>query len=363
MIFSGFWKNLDRPIVGVAPMDGVTDAAFRHMICKYSKPSLVMTEFTNVEGLARGAIKMMSAFLYSEIERPIVAQIYGVEVDSFYKCSVMLCAMGFNGIDINMGCPANKVAKKGSGAGLIQTPELAKKIIRACKKGVGDWVNGISLEDAGIHENLISQISSIHKNPTSRIDACGLDRVEIPVSVKTRIGFDSNIASEWVKHLMEELPANISMHGRTLKQMYLGAADWDAIAEAAEICRGSDICFLGNGDVKSMDDAREKCEKYGVDGVLVGRALMGNPWFFNGKKPDSIAKRFEVLLDHCKYFEDLNYASFHNIKKHLAWYCKGFDGAKELRLMLMKADSFKDVKEIVDSNFDKINTVVLDMGR
>ena len=136
MIVKGFWGEMEKPVIGLAPMDGVTDAPFRYMVAKYGKPSLQMTEFTNVEGLARGAVKMLQAFIYDEIERPIVAQIYGTEPDSYYKAAVMLARMGFDGIDINMGCPATKVAKSGSGAGLIRTPELAKELVRMTKKGV-----------------------------------------------------------------------------------------------------------------------------------------------------------------------------------------------------------------------------------
>ncbi len=341
MLFKGFWDNLEKPIVGLAPMDGVTDAAFRYMVCKYSKPSVVMTEFTNVEGLARGAVKMLVAFLYNEIERPIVAQIYGVEVDSYYKCAVMLCAMGFDGIDINMGCPANKVAKRGSGAALIKSPELAKKIIRNCKKAVKDWSEGISLEEAGVHPDITKAIQKTH--PRGENSA---DRSMIPVSVKTRIGFDEAVAEEWTKHLLEELPANITMHGRTLKQMYLGQADWDMIAKAARVADNSGVSFLGNGDVDSMEDAARRTKEYGLDGVLVGRACMGKPWFFGGEEPESTEKMLEILMEHCQYFVELDHIPFHNIKKHLAWYCKGFDGAKNMRMQLMQANSLEDVKKI-----------------
>ena len=222
---SGFWNNLKKPIIGLAPMDGVTDASFRYMVCKHSKPSVVMTEFTNVEGLARGATVMLRAFVYSEIERPVVAQIYGVEVDSYYKSAVMLCAMGFDGIDINMGCPANKVAKRGSGAGLIQTPELAKEIIRSCKKAVKDWGEGISLMEAGVHPDILEVVNVVG------------ERKVIPVSVKTRVGYDQDIVQEWVKHLMEEQPATISMHGAS-RLPCIGAMRRTSTHSSVAICVG-----------------------------------------------------------------------------------------------------------------------------
>ena len=225
---SNFWDKLKTPVIGLAPMDGVTDAAFRYMVCKYSEPSVVMTEFTNVEGLARGAVKMLSMFIYHEIERPVVAQIYGTEVESYYKAAVMLASMGFDGIDINMGCPSNKVAARGSGAGLIKTPALAKKIVKAVQRGVKDWSEGINLEEAGIGDEIIAACGKMAAarqmmaKKSKRLEQAKKSRIFpgenskrklLPVSVKTRIGYDKNVAEEWTKHLLECEPANISMHG------------------------------------------------------------------------------------------------------------------------------------------------------
>lgn len=334
-----FWNNLDRPIVGMAPMDGVTDVAFRQMVCKHSKPSVVYTEFVNVEGLARGATKMLHAFRYKDNERPIVAQVFGVEVESFYKAAVMLCSLGFDGVDINMGCPVNKVAKKGSGAGLIQNPELAREIIRAVKKGCKDWSEGISLEDAGVHERIIEACADM---------SVAGERELVPVSIKTRIGFDKPLTEDWISVILEEEPDCICLHGRTLKQMYGGEADWDEIGKAAVLCRDAGVCFLGNGDITSMEDARARVDKYGVDGVLVGRAVTGNPWFFGGDEPTK-DKMFDAVLEHCEIFEKLlgDKVVFAHIKKHLAWYCKGFDGARELRMKLMACESKEDVEKTI----------------
>lgn len=337
-----FWNNLKSPIIGLAPMDGVTDAAFRYMVAKHGKPSYIMTEFVNVEGLARGATKMLPAFIYNEMERPIIAQIFGVEVESFYKATVMLCALGFDGVDINMGCPVKKVAVKGSGAGLIKNPKLAREIIFACKKAASDWAKGISMEKAGVHERIIKEVKKINKERGGG----KIKRKEIPISVKTRIGYDKDVAEDWVKEIVKGRPAAITMHGRTLKQMYGGLADWNAIKRAAVIAQKEKIIFIGNGDVKSMKDGKEKIKKYGVDGVLVGRAALGNPWFFSNKTPE-IKDRFKAILEHCKYFDKIlkDKFIFGHIKKHLSWYCKNFPGAKELRMKLMLAESTADVKK------------------
>ncbi len=322
-------------------MDGVTDAVFRYVLADYGKPSVIFTEFTNVEGLARGAEKMLRAFLYDEIERPIVAQIFGVEVDSYYKCAVMLCEMGFDGIDINMGCPARHIISRGGGAGLIKNPELARKIIKSVKCGVDDWSEGVSMEKAGVHKNIIEGMKKVGKGKS-------FERKKIPVSVKTRIGYDEVVAEDWVMELIKEKPATISMHGRTLKQMYGGVADWDVLGKVSSLCKENGVIFLGNGDVKNMDDAREKISKYNTDGVLVGRSVMGNPWFFIDKIP-SVEERILAVKNHCSHFERIfgDEVPFHTIKKHLAWYLKGFEGVKEIRMKLMMSNDFEEVNSII----------------
>ncbi len=331
----GFWDKLPHPILGLSPMDGVTDAAFRYMFAKYGKPDVTYTEFVNVEGLARGAVSMLDHLTFNKIERPIVAQIYGIETESFYKVALMCCYLGFDGIDINMGCPANKVARRNSGAGLIRVPDQAKKIIRTVKQATKDWEEGITLEKAELRPKLITALKEMSPKEGSR--------KELPVSVKTRTGIDSIIAEEWVQHLLEEEPAVIALHGRTLKQMYSGEANWEVIGEVAKVVHQTDTLFLGNGDVKSIEDAKEKIKTYGTDGALVGRALCGNPWFFSGHDP-TMEDRFKAALDHAQYFEEFSMKhAFFAMRKHLAWYCKGFDGARELRAQLMQTNNSDEV--------------------
>lgn len=335
----GFWGDMGRNAVGMAPMDGVTDAAFRYMVCSKSRPSFVVTEFVNVEGLARGAVEMLKDFAYDEIERPVVAQIFGVEVDSFYKTAVMVAAMGFDGVDINMGCPAGKVAKRGAGAGLIQNPDLACEIIGAVQKGVTDWANGVTLEEAGVHPAIIAELEL-------------KERREIPVSVKTRIGYSKESVDEWIGRIAACGPACISVHGRTLKQGYLGKADWEAIRRAGEIAHDAGCVVVGNGDVDSMEVAEARIAEYGVDGVMVGRAVFGNPWFFGGGEA-SVEDRFAAVREHVEIFEEkFKDLPFFNIKKHLAWYCKGFSGAREMRMKLMMTSGAEDVDKILNEKTD-----------
>jgi tRNA-dihydrouridine synthase B len=339
--FGGFWNTLKKPIIGLSPMDGVTDAAYRYMVAKLAKSSVSITEFTNVEGLARGAVKMLNAFIYDDIERPVVAQIYGVEVESYYKVAFMLCELGFDGIDINMGCPANKIARRGSGAGLIRTPEVAKTLIHTTKQAVTDWSEGGTMEKAGIRPKIIAYINKMRpKNVERRL---------IPVSAKTRIGYDDIVTEEWVSHLLEAEPAVISLHGRTLKQMYLGQANWEEIGKAARLCKPTETLFLGNGDIKTLEEAHKKVIDYGLDGVLVGRATFGNPWFFSGQSP-TLADRVNGAIEHCKAFERiLPERGFFNMRKHLAWYMKGFDGARELRSKLMQTNDSEEVKRVFNT--------------
>lgn len=351
-IIRGFWEDLKLPIVGLSPMDGVTDAAYRYIVAKHSKPSVIMTEFTNVEGLARGAVKMLKAFDHHEIERPVVAQIYGVELESFYKVTLMVCYLGFDGVDINMGCPANKVARRGSGAGMIGIPEQAKKAVRIVKKACEDWANGITLEEAKIRPKVINYLKKARPEEAQRR--------HIATSVKTRTGIDEIVTEWWINNLLEEEPANLSLHGRTLKQMYTGQANWEEIAKAAALCKNTATSFLGNGDVKSMADAQERVKQYGVDGVLVGRATFGNPWFFSDHEP-SIEDRFNVAIEHCDYFENhLMEHAFFAMRKHLAWYCKGFDGAREIRGKLMQTTSTDQVRGILGDALVKLKSAGID---
>lgn len=356
-----FWQNLKTPIIGLSPMDGVTDAAFRFICAKHATPSVLITEFTNVEGIARGAVKMLQAFIYHKIERPIVAQIYGVEVPSYYTLTLVLCYLGYDGIDINMGCPANKVARRGSGAALIRTPQLAKDIVLICKKAVKDWEKGISLEKGGVHPDIIIKAEEMRKEMDIGLpfhtsnDETDITRKSIPISVKTRTGYDKIVATEWMKHLLETEPANISLHGRTLKQMYTGESNWEEIGKAAAIVRPTQTTFLGNGDITSLKDADEKMKTYDIDGVLIGRAALGNPWFFNQNNYENnqvlpFQEKKEVIEEHCKYFEaHFSTLAFSSIKKHLTWYCKGFSGAKELRMNLMRTKSFQEVYQVLNN--------------
>lgn len=332
----GFWSQLDYPLIGLAPMDGVTDAAFRYIAAKYGKPDLIITEFTSVEGIRAGAERLLDDFAFDPIERPIVAQLFGADPAAFYVAAVLVSALGFDGIDINMGCPAKNVTGHGAGAALIRDPERAKEIVRQTRAGNEAWAKGISLEEAGVPANIIAKISVIG------------ERKVLPVSVKTRIGYDSIVANDWVQHLLEVEPVNISLHGRTLKQLYTGLANWEVIKEAGEIIHQTNTTILGNGDVKDMQDARTKITEYGVDGVLIGRATFGNPWLFQEHVP-TWKERLSIALEHARYLHQLFPGpAFIRVRKHLLDYVKGNEGARDTRVALMRVTTLAEVEAILE---------------
>ncbi len=336
MIF-GFWKNLqkkareeNRPILALAPMADVTDAAFRNIVAMVSKKKnsrkkfqepVIFTEFVSVDGLcSRGRQRLLLDLKYGEKERPIVAQLFGATPKNFFDAAKLCCELGFDGIDINMGCPEKNILKQGACGALIKNPALAKEIIYETKRGAE----------------------------------------KIPVSVKTRIGFSKNEIETWLPHLLETQPVAITIHGRTVKEMSKVPAQWDIISRAVEI---RNECFrmnnayitseektliLGNGDVKNLEDAYQKAKKYKVDGVMIGRAIFGNPWFFENHIP-SVEEKLLCLLLHAKLFENIfqGAKNFSIMKKHFKAYAEGFSGAKELRARLMETKNAQEVENII----------------
>ncbi len=340
------WQTLPRPIIGLAPMNAVTDHAFRHIQKKHGKPALLFTEFTSADALCFGASALLRDLLYDESQRPIIAQVYGCVPHNFYRAAIVLCQLGFDGIDINMGCPSKSIAQRGAGASLIQTPQLAQEIVAAAQRGARDWLHGATVrQTADIPATLAAQVEARHR----RLPAAYQQRRPIPVSVKTRIGYASPQVAEWITRLLATEPDAISLHGRTLAQGYSGTADWDAIGQAALLARGSGTAILGNGDVCSVADAQRRSADYGVDGALIGRASYGNPYVFRTEDgavhapcgapsashdPDPYAL-FQIALEHARLFEAsfarLEGYQFLPMRKHLGWYVRATPGARHLR--------------------------------
>ncbi len=355
-----FWKNLPKPFFALAPMADVTDPAFRRIIAKYGKPDVTWTEFVSADGLCHplGKAKLMKDLEYSEAERPIVAQLFSSNPENM-RAACKLCAeLGFDGIDINMGCPDKTIEKQGCGSAMIKTPDIAIQIINAAKQGI---------LDAG-------------KN--------------IPLSVKTRVGYSRDEIDTWVKLLLEQNLAALTIHARTRKDLSQVPANWNYIKRVVDLKNkiAPETIIIGNGDVSDMNDGIEKTHETGCDGIMIGRAVFGNPWIFNknvsikkkgtwkqniflrmlpnawSKKimGDSrytisdipLNKKLEVMVEHTELFDELlgRDKNFAVMKKHYKAYATGFPGAKELRIKLMESKNKEEVKQIVD-NFDK-NAIV-----
>lgn len=316
-----FWKALPKPFFVLAPLADVTDPAFRRIIAKYSKPAgpaVFYTEFVSADGLAlapeEGRKKLLADLQYSESERPIVAQFFTSRPEMMEKAAALARELGFDGVDINMGCPDKSIEKQKAGAAMIKDPKLAQEIIAAAKQG-----------------------------------AQGL-----PVSVKTRIGYNKDELEEWIPKLLETKLDALAIHARTRKEMSLVPARWDRVKRAVEIrneCQDNILTktlIIGNGDAVSMVDARTKVEMSGADGVMLGRAIFGTPWLFAETAP-ALPERLRIMVEHTKLFEELlPHKSFAIMKKHYKAYAHGFDGAAELRAELMSAPNAEEVAKVVE---------------
>ena len=342
MTNAGFWRKLKRPFFCLAPMSDVTDVAFRFMLAKYgknreNKDSVVFwTEFVAADGLCNKLAKKKLAHIlkFKENERPILAQVFGANPENMQKACQYITSLGFDGIDINMGCPDKSVVSQGAGAGLIKTPQLARKIIQAALEGI--------------------------KASGSRI----------PVSVKTRIGFNKEEIDTWIPELLKEDISALTIHLRTAKELSLVEAHWDSLKKVKELIQksGKEVLLIGNGDVQSLKDAEEKALEYGCDGVMIGRTVFGNPWFFSeSEKRDpenskggerSVSEKLKALVEHTQVFEKEllkpKHKNFAVMKKHFKAYVNDFEGAKELRVKLMETENSKQVEKIVNDFLKKI---------
>lgn len=315
----GFWKQLARPFTALAPMSGITDAAYRRIIARYGKPDVMYTGFVPADGLDSAGRDNLAHLLWkTAAERPIVAQLYGGNPRSFEGAARVLVGLGFDGIDINMGCPARKVEQREGGSALIRDPGRAREIIAAAQAGAGD----------------------------------------LPVSVKTRIGYRVNEIESWLACLFSAQPAAITLHARTRSEAFKSPARWSVIERAVQLAaqlrpdRERRPLIIGNGDVQSLSEAYAWAERTGCDGVMVGRSITGNPWFFNreaGRGDQPLSRVLEVMLEHTEIYLRLfgGLKPLELMRKHFKAYVNGFDGAARLRARLMAAADLDQVRQIV----------------
>ncbi|MBI2100685.1 MAG: tRNA-dihydrouridine synthase [Candidatus Vogelbacteria bacterium] len=301
-------------------MAEVTDPVFRRIIAKYGKPAVLWTEFVSADGLlSAGQKRILRNLEFTEPERPIVAQLFTARPEKMLAAAKIISELGFDGLDINMGCPDRAVERQGAGAALIKNPKLAREIIAAAKQTV-----------AG----------------------------KLPVSVKTRIGYVRDELDTWLPELLAEGPAAITIHARTRAEMSKAPARWERVARAVAIRDGmeSKTLIIGNGDVVNLEEAAARAAETGADGIMLGRAIIGNPFLFSNLRfdlknpPRSNLKKVKIMIEHAKLFEAVlgDIKNFAIMRKHFKHYVSGFIGAVELRQELMDSPNATTVARAVD---------------
>lgn len=314
-----FWQGLKKPVYVLAPMADVTDAAYRRLIAEYGAPDVMWTEFVSADGLyhtrEKGGLSdsenpLMRDLIYGDKERPIVAQLFSSKPEMMAYAAKLCAELGFDGVDINMGCPDKSIEKQGAGAGMIKNPENAKAIIRAAKES------------------------------------------GLPVSVKTRIGYNQETMDTWLPELLSENPAVLTVHLRTRKEMSSVPAHWELMPRVVALRDkySPETLIFGNGDVKDLADAKLKVEESGCDGVMLGRAIFGNPWLFTGRAIEEIGmeERLEALRKLTEYFSELTPPKhFHILKKHFKAFIHGWPGAGDLRGRLMETNSREELELVL----------------
>lgn len=310
------WQTLPKPFLVLAPLEGVTDTVFRRIVGSCAAPDLYFTEFTSADGYcSAGKAAVAENFRYTEKEKPIIAQIWGNNPDTLYRTAAEISEMGFSGIDINMGCPAQTVMVHGCGAALIDTPDVAHACIAAVKKGAG----------------------------------------ELPISVKTRIGTRHIITDEWISFLLAQGLDALIVHGRTAREMSKVPAHWDEIGKVVALRdrMGVTTQIIGNGDVVDAKDAIIKHKEFGVDGIMIGRGVFTNLWAFDTSADPHVgttSELLDIMERHIRLFDQVwrerkNYAL---LKKFFKIYVNGFPGAVEARVRFMETQSASEALVLLE---------------
>ncbi|MCG7345496.1 tRNA-dihydrouridine synthase [Sporosarcina sp. ACRSL] len=316
-----FWLDLPKPFFILAPMEDVTDVVFRHVISEAARPDVFFTEFTNTESYCHpnGRESVRGRLMFTEDEQPIVAHIWGDKPEYFKQMSIDMKKLGFKGIDLNMGCPVQNVAANGKGAGLIRRPEVAAEIIQAAKAG------------------------------------------GLPVSVKTRLGYvEVDEWRDWLRYVLEQDIANLSIHLRTRKEMSKVAAHWELIPEIKKLRDeiAPNTLLTINGDIPDRTTGMKLVEQYGVDGVMIGRGVFSNPFAFEKESREHSVKEYLDLLLlqldlHDKYSTEEEPRPFKPLLRFFKIYIRGFRGAAELRNELMNTKTTDEVRRLVKEVMEK----------
>ena len=298
----------------LAPMEGVTDTVFRQVVSEIGKPDLFFTEFLNVEGFcSKGKEEVSHRLKFNKREKPIIIQLWG-NVPEYYTVAIReVMKLNPDGIDINMGCSVHDVVSKGRGSALIQNQELAKEIIKAVKQEAGN----------------------------------------IPVSIKTRLGYDNADVNGWIRFLLNQGLDLITIHTRTSKEGYGHPTRWDEMSNCISLRDqlSPNTLILGNGNIKNIKEGKQYVKEYGIDGFMIGRGVMNNPWVFSERVNISKEERLKVLERHFELFEHTwkEKKPFNSQKKYIKMYVSGFKGANQLRKELMDCNNLEELKKQLKS--------------
>ncbi len=321
---AGIWEKLPRPFSVLAPMEDVTDTVFRRVVGEVGAPDLFFTEFTSTDGLCTaGRQRVIGRLRFTPRERPLIAQIWGTRPEHFLRTAAEVREMGFDGVDINMGCPVRKIIRRGACGALIDNPTLAAEIIAAAREGAGS----------------------------------------LPVSVKTRIGVSTPKPQEWLGFLLQQGLAALTVHGRTVAQQSEGEADWQAVAMAVRMrdAAGLATAVVGNGDVKTPEGFRQRVRETGVDGVMVGRGIFENLFLFAALRDDGQAPGPEFarlpftekiaffrrhLLMHRETWGPRR--GFDVLKKFAKTYLRSFEGAGRMVEAIMRTREHEAALAVLD---------------
>lgn len=313
---TNFWDELPKPFFILAPMEAVTDVVFRHVVTSAARPDVFFTEFTNASSYCspKGAHSTRGRLAFTADEHPMVAQIWGNKPDEFRQMAIGLKEQGYMGIDINMGCPEKHVVKSGCCSGLIRTPKVAAELIAAVKES------------------------------------------GLPVSVKTRLGLSSvDEWRGWLTHLLEQDIVNLTIHLRTRKEMSKVEAHFELIPEIKKLRDeiAPQTLLTINGDIRDRQHGEELIEKYGVDGIMIGRGVFHNPFAFEAEKREHTREELVGLLNlqldlHDKYSTELEPRKFDPLKRFFKIYIRDFSGAAELRDKLMHTKTTDEVRTLLN---------------
>jgi tRNA-dihydrouridine synthase len=321
------WATLPRPFSVLAPMEDVTDTVFRRIVAQVGAPDLFMTEFTSTDGLcSNGRPRVIGRLRYTPAEHPLVAQIWGTRPEYFLRVAAEVREMGFDGVDINMGCPVKKIIKRGACGALIENPRLAAELIAAAREGAGT----------------------------------------LPLSVKTRIGVEQPRAEQWIGHLLDQRLDALTVHGRTVSQQSDGEADWGAVSLAVRLRDQAGLAtrIVGNGDVRTPEAYRQRARESGADGIMIGRGVFENLFLFRAiREPVGDLDRAQPEFAHLEPREKVGFfhrhlvlhretwgpgGNFNPLKKFAKTYLRAFDGARDLVDAVMHSRGYEEAIAILE---------------